>query len=373
MKSILYLSSGYLIGMTAWLAATALSFYVLVRWLRHWKHQPRRLRWVHAGLALWMALLPLTLLELYFAFVYDTTDSFNMTNVSQKWFRMHVAPEQKPLVFGNGEGILYRDDREFPLTPAADQHHICFVGDSFTFGQGIPDVADRFSNRIRTRLEGEQPGRFIVSNLSDAGTELHWIERVLENLFQDGWRIDTVVYVMCLNDIETFHERHRTYYQDFGARTNAPSFFLFRDTYFFNLMYFRLRRFAVPEVRGYYSFLEEYYQGEPWQRMQAKLDDVRELCRRNGADFRLVVFPFLHNLGPGYPFAEAHEAIAAYCRSADIPVLDLEPHLAPHVSEGLTVNRFDAHPNERANELAAEAIRRKLLADLVDTAENDVR
>ena len=40
--------------------------------------------------------------------------------------------------------------------------------------------------------------------------------------------------------------------------------------------------------------------------------------------------------------------------------------LEPHASEKLTVNIFDAHPNERAHELAADAIADRLLGDLTD-------
>jgi hypothetical protein len=46
-----------------------------------------------------------------------------------------------------------------------------------------------------------------------------------------------------------------------------------------------------------------------------------------------------------------------------VPVLDLRPVLESHAGEGLTVNRFDAHPNERAHALAAAAIERELLDD----------
>ena len=42
---------------------------------------------------------------------------------------------------------------------------------------------------------------------------------------------------------------------------------------------------------------------------------------------------------------------------------------APYVSEGLTVSRFDAHPNERAYEPAAEAIRGRLLDNFTRTKE----
>jgi hypothetical protein len=56
-----------------------------------------------------------------------------------------------------------------------------------------------------------------------------------------------------------------------------------------------------------------------------------------------------------------HAKVVAFCKSEQVPVLDLDPVLTPHVDEGLTVNRFDAHPNERAHALAAEAIRNELL------------
>ena len=217
------------------------------------------------------------------------------------------------------------------------------------------------SNRVRAVLEPASQGKIVVSNLADAGTDLHWIARLMELLFQNGHRVDTAVYVLCLNDIETFHERHKTYYQDLGQ--HAPQFFLFRDTYFFNWVYFRVRQATLPQVKDYFSFVQEYFTGEPWEQMSRKLDQVRDLCKQNGTDFRVVVFPFLHNLGPNYPFREAHRKIVGYCESRKIPVLDLEPELEPFASQGLTANRFDAHPNELAHRVAAEAILKKLLQD----------
>ena len=72
----------------------------------------------------------------------------------------------------------------------------------------------------------------------------------------------------------------------------------------------------------------------------------------------------MHNLGSDYDFHHAHTKFVNYCREASIPLLDLEPILAPHADEGLTVSLFDAHPNERAHELAAEAIQKFLRVDL---------
>ena len=43
--------------------------------------------------------------------------------------------------------------------------------------------------------------------------------------------------------------------------------------------------------------------------------------------------------------------------------IDLLETLEPHAATGLTVNRYDAHPNERAHALAAEALRTGLFTD----------
>ncbi len=358
---LLYLSDDYLLGIMFWLIAGGVGFWLLLRLRGQWRGQPKRLNWVHAGLSAWMALALLTSIELYFALVYDASDSFNMTNVSKKWFKLHVEPQQHALKFSEREGVVFRDDREYPKKLAADQRHIVFFGDSFTFAQGVSEVRDRFSNRVRAAIEPESQGKILVSNLADAGKDLYWIERVMELLFANGHRVDTAVYVLCLNDIETFHERHQTYYQDLSK--HSPTFFLFRDTYFFNWVYFRVRQATLPQVRGYFADMAEYYSGEPWQRMSQKLDRVQQLCKANGTDFRVVVFPFLHNLGPDYPFHAAHQKIVEYCRSRNIPVLDLEPELTPFASQGLTANRFDAHPNELAHRVAAEGVLKNLLRD----------
>lgn len=356
---LLYLSDGYLLGMALWLIVGGVAFWLLLRLRGQWRGQPKRLNWVNAGLSAWMVLALLTTIELYFALVYDASDSFNMTNVSKKWFKLHV--ERHRFEIRPGEGLMIRDDRDYPTRLSKDQRHLVFFGDSFTFAQGVPNVRDRFSNRVRAALEPASNGRVVVSNLSDAGTDLYWTEGILKVLFENGHRVNTAVYVLCLNDIETFHERHQTYYRDLSK--HSPTFFLFRDTYFFNWVYFRVRQATLPDVRGYFSFVQEYYSGEPWQRMSQKLDQMQKLCQANRTDFRVVVFPFLHNLGPEYPFREAHRKIVEHCQSREIPVLDLEPELTPFAAQGLTANRFDAHPNELAHRVAAEAMLKNLLRD----------
>ena len=337
----------------------------LLKFRRRFKGRFARL-FANVGLSLWMVLFLITCIECGFAFFYDTTDSFNMTNVSKRWFRVHIEPQQHALRLTPTEGILYREESPtFPEPGEIEPHHICFVGDSFTMGHGVPNVTHRFSNRIGKRLQETNPEEFLVTNLADAGKDLFWVSRVSELMFEQGYDIDTLVYVMCLNDIESFDKNFQSYYADLGQ--HDPHNVFFKETYFLNLVYFRARQFSLPQVRDYYSFVKEYYEGEQWQKMSDKLRQLNELCKANGTQLRVVVFPFLHNVGEDYPFMAAHKTVREFCERIDVSVLDLEPVFREHANDSLTVNPFDAHPNPLAHSIAARAMREKLFVDLWDT------
>jgi lysophospholipase L1-like esterase len=347
------LPGSYLLGLIGWLIALAASLPALLKLRRKLRlrvgGEPR---WTLIGLSLWFFLAALTVVELCFAVIYDQTDSFNMSNVSQHWFARHVRD--------NPQG--FRDAKPFPRSVPAGKQRVAFIGDSFTFGHGIKNVADRFSDRVGARLEAVQPGRFLESNIGSPGIHVQIIANMVEKFVTRGHQIDVLVYTICLNDIEAYEPAIDQMQKKFDL--HSPKFFLIRDTYFLNMLYFRVQQAWLPEVRSYYSQLADSYRGAPWDGMRRKLDELREFCAAKKIDLRIVIFPFLHNLGPDYPFDAAHERIAEYCREEKLRCLDLKPVLLPHVQEGLTVNRFDAHPNERAHALAAEAIETDLLDDL---------
>ena len=352
----LHLSDGYLLAMAAWLLFLGLVPFVLVRLRRRWTGQKSRLKVVYGGLSVWLCCGLLTIPELGFALLYDTTDSFNMTQVSRRWFQLHVGPHDRVLVFPDGSGIRYRSDSDFILSPPECYRHICFFGDSFTFGHGVPALEDRFSSRVSTSLnDGDlgYPG-VAVSNLAWPGTDLIWTEAVAGKLLAVEEGIDDAVYVLCLNDIEAFYDP--TMSRSSSLSQFEPPGFLFRETFFFNWLYFRTQLLIQPQSRSYYSFVKEYYEGETWLRFRDALSRTSAMCDEHNCRFRVAIFPFLHNLGPDYPFREIHQQIKADCERLGIDCLDLDPALSSHADERLTVNPFDAHPNERAHEIAAEAL-----------------
>lgn len=355
-----HLSDSWLAGMAVWLPALGIALPVALKLRAQRRRRQQSPGLLNFTLAVWAFAAGLTVIECYFALWYDATDSFNLSNVSQKWLARHDRR--------NAQG--FRDAQPFHCELPAGRKRVVFLGDSFTFGYGVKDAADRFSDRVGAALNRIEPGTWVTANLALPGLEAHdMVNQLRTAIIKPGCRADVVVYTVCLNDVLSYHEGDREEYD----RLNSfkPRFFLFRDTYFFNLLYIRVQMLRHTELRDYYATLREHYEGPAWERMKRSLDDLRELCAESKIDLRVAIFPFLHNLGPEYPFASAHQTLADYFRSQGVPVLDLRPVLEPHVAAGLTVSRFDAHPNERAHQLAADAMMKELLSDLSATGGRD--
>jgi len=361
----LHLPDRYLTGMGIWLLLLFAFPWGLLKLRRRLKQGTRLRKLVPPALSLWMVAALLTAIEVGYALCYDTTDALDVTNVSHRWFTVHVGDDLKLLLFEPDDGIYYRDDVEFPTVPD-DRTHICFVGDSFTFGHGVPDVRDRFTNQLRQRIavqrEDDSTGDgFVVSNLSKPGTDLYWVDAVARNVAEKNWGVDHIVYVFCLNDIDSCDPGFAQRSSDLATLRQPPDSFLIRDTYFFNWLYFRTQLLANPQVKDYYGYVRDFYAGPAWDKFLELLAGVRDACREHNVEFSVVVFPFLHNLGPDYPFREVHSQIEAGCAELGIPCVDLEPVLNRHADQTLTVNPFDAHPNELAHSIVADELFDKLI------------
>lgn len=348
-----YLPATYLLGLAAWLVGLGGILVWALKLRRGRKQRQQSLLVPNLLLSSWLVLGVLTLLEIFCAFGVDQSDAFNMTNISKRWFRKYIEAQR------NQAG--WRDRREFLRTLPDGMRRICFFGDSFTIGHGVRRREDRFSDRLDAELDQAQPGKFQVANLGEPGLETSQIEALMRGTLEQGYQIDVAVYVFMLNDIEGYDPRTQEVIK--SLQQAEPHFFLISNTYFPNWLYFRWRQ-ASGRGGEYFPHLRDSYQEAPWNGLKHKLDELHQDCKSHQVDFRMVIFPFLHNLGPNYPFHDAHRKLREYCEAAGIPVLDLEPILTPHISEGLTVNRFDAHPNERAHAIVAEALKGDLLQDL---------
>jgi hypothetical protein len=118
------------------------------------------------------------------------------------------------------------------------------------------------------------------------------------------------------------------------------------------------RRAGIP-MRG--STVARYAEqfasrGAAWAACENAILSLRDEVAARGGRFGVVILPFMVSLDASYPLRNAHEQVAATCRDAGIPVLDLLPSFLGKSAAALSVTPLDNHMNGEGNALAAEGI-----------------
>ena len=289
---------------------------------------------------LFLGSIALAIGEAYFRYDHDTTDSLSYSKTSQRWFRRHWKT--------NAAG--FRDDVEYADRIQPGKRRVTFLGDSFTAGHGVKDVADRFANRIR-RAHPEWEVHLLAQPGWDTGEELD----ALRSAVAAGDQIDEVVLVYMLNDVaDILPEWASTWKRIMGDASRRP--WLQQHSYLVDAMVHWIKLLREPEMRNYFDFVRDGYRGPVWQRQMQRLDSLREVVHAAGGHLVVVTFPFLHALGPNYEYRFIHDELKTFWREREVPQLDLLGIYQDVPPRKLVVNRFDAHPNEYAHGLAANAI-----------------
>lgn len=278
--------------------------------------------------------------ELYYRYIYDTTDSLAYTKVSRQWVERYCRY--------NAAG--FRDNVPYGLEKPAGMRRVSFLGDSFTAGHGIKSVEDRFANLIRARHP-----EWEVHVLAKFGLDTGYEFELLRSAQQSGYQLDLVVLVYCLNDIADLFPDWNATLDDVFSDVQRGGW-LRRNSYFLDTVYHRYKAARDPRLSQYYSFVREGYRGPLWEAQKTRLKALRDLVDANGGRLLVVTFPFLQLEGADYEYQFVHDQLDEFWREQGVPHLDLHPVFAGQPREKITVNRYDAHPNEYANVLAAGKI-----------------
>lgn len=250
-----------------------------------------------------------------------------------------------------------------PEPKAEDTRRVLVLGDSFTFGFGIPESEDVFPARLEERLGKRPPvpgiARYQVRNGGIAGSlTSDWL--YLWNRVGRDFEPDVVLIVFFLRDgtrtgsIPEFFQAIR----DDVVRRNRASFG-YRHSALYRVFRDRLDRAAVAE--RYTDALHRAYLGSAeetaeWRRARRNLRRLRDRARRRGAEVGLAVFPVLVELEGDYPFQEIVDLLLRFAAENDLPAHDLLPAFRGRRGPDLWVSAYDQHPNERAHAIAAESL-----------------
>lgn len=283
-----------------------------------------------------------TLAESYLRFVSVATDAFGTTLTAKRWFMAY--PELNSL--------LYRDVEWSEQKPSGVRR-IAFVGDSFTYGWGINDPMDRFTEIIQARFDENESESVEVMNVAwvgwDSGEEL----RATRDLIH-VYGVDEVVLCHLPNDIESLIPVSDSYDPKMPPKSQL---FNTSSSFLLDYLYHRIIARRLPSVRGYCDWIwDGYSDPDVWRQHTRVLHEFVTMCHDDGVTFRVALVPLLRTNGQRFDGAHLHGRLRGFFEQNNVPVVDLLPVIENRDASKLVVNAHDAHPNEEANQLFADAI-----------------
>jgi hypothetical protein len=235
-------------------------------------------------------------------------------------------------------------DRDFSFERKEGVPRILMIGDSLTFGWGVP-YEQTFSKRIeRLYADTGQTVEVINTGVGNWNTvqEAGYFLTKGKN-----FKPDIVVLNYFVNDAEPVPQ-------------NRPPSLLMRNCYACVFIAGRidmLKRlfFGGPSWDEYYLGLYGGGQGRGWLDAKAAIKRLADYCKANGIALVIANLPELHDV-KSYRFDLVTQLLQAAAIENGATFVDLLPAVSGQDSEVLWVTPPDPHPNGFANELIAAGL-----------------
>lgn len=243
-------------------------------------------------------------------------------------------------------------DHEFPVEKPAGEQRLIAIGDSFTFGAGVP-AGLCWVEQLEARLVAARraPVEVIDAGLANGhnpSTYPPWVAEMAPRLGADA-----VLVGLCLNDLSTDLPLWIT------PTAPPPPLPLSGSSALMRLATQARDALAVGEARQakplrIRPFLASHR--DDWKGSSAGLLEMHRFCGEHGIRFIVIVFPLLSQLKEGYLLRELHDLVDGFCRDQSIECIDLLDAFLGRDERELWVHPTDQHLNDVANAIAADAV-----------------
>jgi len=305
----------------------------------------------------------------------------NFFRESKKYFSQVIAPNPDPEIvyehvpsyrgfMGDVEvrtnaGKLR--DRAFTREKPEGVFRILCLGDSVTFGWGVPEE-ETYAKRLEARWNrGRDAPSVEVINTGVGGYNTTQEAAFLRT---EGIRYhpDLILLFFAMNDaveaLQPFRPLHAAERPDTtdtvepGMRWLAKTAPVMVASRFFPSLFGFYYYVTMPRVDYVAEFLGDDRPG--WKACQEAILDIVRTARSIQADTVVFMLPAMQGLDEAYPFIPIHEAVQTFCRRHEIPFFDLLPDFVGRPDTAVRVSVFDGHPNAFAHGIVAESVYRKI-------------
>jgi len=248
----------------------------------------------------------------------------------------------------NADGLR---DRDYSFERKPGTTRILMLGDSLTFGWGVPAEAT-YSKRLERSLNAAGLAVEVINtgvgNYNTAMEVAYFLERGIR------YKPDIVVLNYFINDAEPVP----------GYDTNILSRNLRAYVYFAARLGLALRQLDAAGMTDWHDYYRSLYDEARnpggFAAVEAAVARLAAYCREHGIALHLVNYPELRTLDP-YPFAAVDARLAALAARHGLPFLNLLDAVRGQEPAALWVTPPDPHPSALAHDLFAQALHRYFL------------
>lgn len=238
-------------------------------------------------------------------------------------------------------------DRDYPYTKNNSTYRILSIGDSFTFGFGVPQD-NNFSKLLEKHLNKtnlitkNMPYRYEVIN-AGVGNYNTLQELAFLKLEGHNYKPDHILLNFYLNDGEKTQKYNNNILSQFSA------------SYIF-LSSIRYKIASIMDIKNsYHTHYSSLYKGDNWVAYQILLENFILTTKQMDAKLTVVILPDYHDT-IHYPFLDIHTKIKEFFEKRDVKVIDTLGQFINQPAKNYWVADDDPHPNALAHDLIAKII-----------------
>jgi hypothetical protein len=233
------------------------------------------------------------------------------------------------------------------------KRQIFVLGDSFTFGYGLP-LEDSYPNRLEHLLNEASGGtEYEVINAGvpgyDTVDEAELLAKVIGH-----YSPQLVIVGLHPGDFITREQLQK------NMLVRVREFLRYRSALFAWLQRTyrtRLIKYVPPPKSVLTVDPETVFHTPRADRIKKAFLDIRATSLNNGADMLvLIIAPLIH--WERYPYKALHTSVAEFCEENSIHFIDPLDEFAEHDAASLWLSPNDSHYNADANRIVAQVLRR---------------
>lgn len=230
---------------------------------------------------------------------------------------------------------------------------VFFLGDSFTYGNGIKDPNDRFSNIVAKDIATKG---YEVFNLGKGNSDTR---EEFVRLMQFGYSPDVLVLQYYFNDIDPTARRFEKNEKPVTGLTGLvfkAGVLVSQTSFFINFVAVNLAKFTTPFQSGDFKkkMAAAYHNEDVMREHLADLQSIINYCTLNKTKLYVLLIPDMRE--PFFTERECYPPLINFLDEKKIPYIGIYNEIKDKTTPQRVVSPVDAHANEDVQKVIAQKL-----------------